>query len=222
MEKYLVIILLILLMFAVYQCWNLVTVTKEGFAEVPTNVDTNSSIKTLADLAVDLQSGGGLKVPGNLSVLGGASVTGALTVGPTTGAGYINDAKGIARLTWLLDSDTIINTNVNKGWQFNDTTGKPSGVSIDMTGKISAGTVYSANVFAYNPAGWFFNMGELVLQLQAKVAALEAQSAKLREDLDNRTKFTIASNSYTPKGIVGGPWWVPCTGGTMAMVKMFN
>ena len=74
MEKYLVIFLVILLMYTVYQCWNLRTVTTEGFAEVPTNVDTNNSIKTLAQLAADLQSGGGLKVPGDLNVLGGSLV----------------------------------------------------------------------------------------------------------------------------------------------------
>ena len=53
-------------MYTLYQCWNLATVTTEGFADavVPTNVDTNNSIKTLAQLATDLQSGGGLKVPG--------------------------------------------------------------------------------------------------------------------------------------------------------------
>jgi hypothetical protein len=65
MEKYLVIILLILLMFAIYQCWNLGTVTTEGFAEVATNVDTNSSIATLAQVATALQTGG-LTVPGTL------------------------------------------------------------------------------------------------------------------------------------------------------------
>ena len=70
MEKYLVIILLILSIYTVYQCWKLATVTTEGFADatVPTNVDTNNSIATLAQLATDLQSGGGLKVPGVLSI----------------------------------------------------------------------------------------------------------------------------------------------------------
>jgi len=73
MEKYLVIILVILLMYTVYQCWNFATVTTEGFADatVPTNVDTNNSIKTLAQLATDLQSGGGLKVPGVQSLANG-------------------------------------------------------------------------------------------------------------------------------------------------------
>ena len=73
MEKYLVIILVILLMYTLYQCWNLATVTTEGFgdATVPTDVDTNNSIKTLAQLATDLQSGGGLKVPGVQSLANG-------------------------------------------------------------------------------------------------------------------------------------------------------
>ena len=77
MEKYLVIILLILSIYTVYQCWKLATVTTEGFADasVPTNVDTNNSIATLAQLATDLQSGGGLKVPGNLNVQGVQTLT---------------------------------------------------------------------------------------------------------------------------------------------------
>ena len=87
MEKYLVIILLILLMYTVYQCWKLATVTTEGFADasVPTNVDTNNSIATLAQLAKDLQAGGGLKVPGNMT-LGGTFQSGLL-VDSSTGSG---------------------------------------------------------------------------------------------------------------------------------------
>ena len=68
-------------MYTLYQCFNLSMTTTEGFgdatpkpAEVPTNVDTNNSIKTLAQLATDLQSGGGLKVPGNLSIGNGTHV----------------------------------------------------------------------------------------------------------------------------------------------------
>ena len=65
-------------MYTLYQCFNLSMTTTEGFgdatpkpAEVPTNVDTNNSIKTLAQLATDLQSGGGLKVPGVQSLANG-------------------------------------------------------------------------------------------------------------------------------------------------------
>ena len=55
-------------MYTLYQCLNLATVTTEGFADasVPTNVDTNNAIATLAQIATDLQSNGGVKVPGNL------------------------------------------------------------------------------------------------------------------------------------------------------------
>jgi len=80
MEKYLVIILVILLMYTVYQCFNLSMTTTEGFAEVATNVDTNNSIKTLAQLAADLQSGGGLKVPGNLHVKGTMHLEGSQSI----------------------------------------------------------------------------------------------------------------------------------------------
>ena len=57
-------------MYTVYQCWNLSTVTTESFADtVPTNVDTNNSIDTLAQVAKALQAGG-LTVPGAINVQG--------------------------------------------------------------------------------------------------------------------------------------------------------
>jgi len=92
--------------------------------------------------------GGTLGVTGNstlggtLDITGNTVIKGKLTVGPTTGAGFIVDGANTARLTWFLGGDTIINTNETvgtkvSGWQFNDTKGNPSGVNISMSGTIN-------------------------------------------------------------------------------------
>ena len=108
MEKYLVIILVILLVYTIYQCWKLATVTTEGFADasVPANVDTNNSIATLAQLATDLQAGGGLKVPGTLNVQGNANIGGMSftpgTASPDSGnINFTGDGSG-----WGLNFNT--------------------------------------------------------------------------------------------------------------------
>ena len=94
------------MVYTIYQCWKLATVTTEGFADasVPINVDTNNSVATLSQLASDLQSGGGLKVPGKLNVLGGSSITGdesitgKLTVGGGLSAGGTDVLDRLAKL----------------------------------------------------------------------------------------------------------------------------
>ena len=75
-------------MYTVYQCWNSTLVRTEKFGEttptpatVSINVDVVNSIQKLSQIALDLQSGAGLKVPGDLNALSNANIMGNSTVG---------------------------------------------------------------------------------------------------------------------------------------------
>ncbi len=71
MEKYIVIIILVIIGYITYKC---LSTTKEGFGDAVTvdAVDDNNAINILGKIAKDIQEGGGLKVKGNLQV-GGVS-----------------------------------------------------------------------------------------------------------------------------------------------------
>ena len=81
MQKYLVIIILIVLTYYLFNCWfenkiNNILKTKEGFAATGGDADVASSINTLSQIANDLQTGKGLKVPGVLNILGALNTDG--------------------------------------------------------------------------------------------------------------------------------------------------
>jgi len=66
MEKYLIILVIIFVLYYAYSCWTSNKV--EGFADAQTinGVDESNAIQTLATIAKDILEGGGLKVAGNI------------------------------------------------------------------------------------------------------------------------------------------------------------
>ena len=90
MEKYLVIIILVVLVYYLFNCWfenkiNNILKLKEGFVEetcgtnnVIDNADIAKSINTLAQITKDLQAGG-LTVPGALNIKGVINTDGDIT-----------------------------------------------------------------------------------------------------------------------------------------------
>ena len=110
MEKYLVIIILVVLAQYVHRyCIQIeiekILKTKEGFAATSgSDADVASSINTLAQIAKDLQAGG-INVPGNLNIKAAINTDGSITA-----KGAINASGGItcnAITSGPITSDTI-------------------------------------------------------------------------------------------------------------------
>ena len=114
MEKYLVIIILVVLVYYLFNCWvenkiNNILKTKEGFAETTGGGDVASSINTLSQIANDLQTGKGLKVPGVLNILGALNTDGDInTKGAINAKSAINAKGGIN-----IDGDINVGGNIN-------------------------------------------------------------------------------------------------------------
>ena len=81
MEKYLVIILILVILYYLYSCLK----TKEGFADAQTidGVDEKNSINTLALIAKDILEGGGFKVKSDLNVSGKTTLEKDVTINGT-------------------------------------------------------------------------------------------------------------------------------------------
>jgi len=86
MEKYLVIIILVVLAYYMHRYCIQVEIekilkTKEGFADTVNTSDPDlvKSITTLGQICKDLQSSDGLKVPGNLNIKGAINASGGIT-----------------------------------------------------------------------------------------------------------------------------------------------
>jgi len=89
MQKYLVIIIILVILYYLHNCWVESKIEKfinsnkirEDFGDAVTvdAIDDNNAINVLAKIAKDLQEGGGLKVKGNLLVDKTIRVTGAKT-----------------------------------------------------------------------------------------------------------------------------------------------
>jgi len=110
MEKYLVIIILVVLAYYVHRyCIQIeiekILKTKEGFAATSgSDADVANSINTLAQIAKDLQAGG-ITVPGNLNIKAAINTDGSITT-----KGAINASGGITCNTitsGAITSDTI-------------------------------------------------------------------------------------------------------------------
>ena len=200
-------------MYTVYQCWKLATVTTEGFADasVPTNVDTNNSIATLAQLATDLQSGGGLKVPGVLSIANDkwhTSLDGKMRAHyGTNSRTYFGSQDGYS---WRNKADSDIMSLDNNG-------------NMNLAGSITANRI---NILAPGGQNTHFphtdgknyirgptqQDGELTVNgglnvsgrnILAELDALKATNAALRADLDDRTVEVLTRN-HMPKGYAFG------------------
>ena len=74
MEKYIVIIIVVIIGYITYKC---LSATKEGFTDAITTVgvDDSNAINILAKVAKDLQEGGGLKVLGKINCTAGGRFT---------------------------------------------------------------------------------------------------------------------------------------------------
>ena len=155
MEKYLVIIIAIIILYYLHNCWVENKIEKfmklrEGFTDaITTNgVDDSNAINILAKVAKDLQEGGGLKVLGNLEVKSNTVHIGQTTPGS---AGYIKGGDGEMRFSYINGSDTYINSP--HGWHFYN---QPGGVaaSIDKTGNTTVkGTIDTAKKLLVGTAG---------------------------------------------------------------------
>ena len=107
MEKYLILFIILIVLYYLHMCWidSLVDakIRKESFSNsAGSGMDDSTAIQALGSIAKDLMSGGGLKVPGDSSLVGGLKVqgdtsfAGGLKVqGDTSVAGVANFAKDI-------------------------------------------------------------------------------------------------------------------------------
>jgi len=110
MEKYIIILLILGLMYFVQTN----TASSENFegTSSSTIVDDWQAINALAQISADLMSNGGVKVPGKLDVIGNLSatgtlgITGAANVGSLTSTGSINSNIN----TWNTSSDGMRRT----------------------------------------------------------------------------------------------------------------
>ena len=121
MEKYLVIIILVVLAYYVHRyCIQIeiekILKTKEGFAATSgSDADVASSINTLAQIAKDLQAGG-LTVPGPLNIKAAINTTGDINTesainakGAINTSGVINAKGGINSTGGVINTDSDIN-----------------------------------------------------------------------------------------------------------------
>lgn len=134
MEKYFVILILIVISYSLYNCWvdnkiEKILKTKEGFADTLTKSDSDllQSITTLGQIADKLQGPNGLTVPGKMNCISGVNVTGILAV---------NNRNIIAELDSLrTDMNNITNglrndmNNITGGLR-NDTNGLRTDVNV--------------------------------------------------------------------------------------------
>jgi hypothetical protein len=100
MEKYLVIIIGIIILYYLHNCWVESKIEKflsmnkikEGFGDAVTvdAIDDNNAINILAKVAKDLQEGGGLKVKGALNVDNAANFAGPVNVSNSSALGGPN------------------------------------------------------------------------------------------------------------------------------------
>ena len=236
MEKYLVIILVIILIYSVYKCWNLATVTTEGFAdatpkpaEVPTNVDTNNSIATLAQLAKDLQEGGGLKVPGTLISPTLTAKSEINVKARNGGGGYVIYSQNDDRLAiwragvgdlFAIDNGGTLSANNARISKFYKASGPDSGgiefMHDNSTQGIGLGynTIYAAGTNPDQDLGLKAKGSGAVIingrNILTELDALKATNATLRADLDARTKYIVNKygdsppDKYTEDGMPGG------------------
>ena len=121
MEKYLVIIILVVLTYYLFNCWvenkvNNILKTKEGFAGTTgstNDADVASSINTLAQIAKDLQAGG-LTVPGALNIKGVINTDSDINAkGGINATGAINAKGGINSTSGVINIDCDINAGGN-------------------------------------------------------------------------------------------------------------
>ena len=118
MEKYLVIIILVVLTYYLFNCWvenkvNNILKTKEGFAGTTgstNDADVASSINTLAQIAKDLQAGG-LTVPGALNIKAGINTDGDINAKSAINATGAINAKGGINTDGNINAKGRINTD---------------------------------------------------------------------------------------------------------------
>ena len=125
MEKYLIIIILVVLAYYVHRyCIQIeiekILKTKEGFAATSgSDADVANSINTLAQIAKDLQAGG-ITVPGNLNIKAAINTTGDINTesainakGAINASGAINAKGGINSTSGVVNIDGDINAGGN-------------------------------------------------------------------------------------------------------------
>ena len=201
-------------MYTLYQCFNLSMTTTEGFgdatpkpAEVPTNVDTNNSIKTLAQLATDLQSGGGLKVPGDLNVLGGSLV--ASSSGDQKSSKLSINADGIGYTFYVNPSKYTGGGGLDANHLQIYSYGGSAGISaimhmwpggVNVPGKFFAG----GKDIVGEIMGLRNDLTNLRNELTAKVAALDANTLKkdtpYYQFINTRDDGQVTQTGYVTSG----------------------
>ena len=148
MEKYFVILILIVISYSLYNCWvdnkiEKILKTKEGFAETLTKSDSDlfQSITTLGQIADKLQGSNGLTVPGKMNCIGGVNVTGILAV---------NNRDIVAELDNLRNTMT----NITNGLR-NDTNGLRNDVNnlINVTNDIKNRAIFNGDKMVLHPNG---------------------------------------------------------------------
>ena len=120
MEKYLVFIILVVLVYYLFNCWvenkvNNILKTKEGFAGTTgstNDADVASSINTLAQIAKDLQAGG-LTVPGALNIKAGINTDGDINAKSAINATGDINTKGVINATGDINAGGNINIKKN-------------------------------------------------------------------------------------------------------------
>ena len=75
MEKYLVILIIVLISFYLIKCLNINKITEKFADTPPTDADLQNSIVTLGKIATDLQSSNGIRVPGRLSLVNSKQIS---------------------------------------------------------------------------------------------------------------------------------------------------
>ena len=155
MEKYFVILILIVISYSLYNCWvdnkiEKILKTKEGFAETLTKSDSDlfQSITTLGQIADKLQGSNGLTVPGKMNCIGGVNVTGILAV---------NNRDIVAELDNLRNTMTNITNglrNDTNGLR-NDTNGLRNDVNnlINVTNDIKNRAIFNGDKMVLHPNG---------------------------------------------------------------------